>query len=96
MNSNSAKNTFTVANRISDNNKNDNKKNKDDQNTGKVSLVSNDQTFSTKDDIEWNNEEKLKGGRDLEKRSLEHHGRKSVNDGHVFAFPFKCIHTITI
>jgi len=81
MNSNSNKNTITVANRISDNN------------TGKVSLVSNDQTFSTKDDIEWNNEEKLKGnseekvkGRDLSKRSLEHHGRESLNDGHVFAY----------
>lgn len=64
------KQNIAVVNRISDN-----------KNTGKVSLISNENSFSTKDDIEWNNENVLKGGRgkveekdcrDLSKRSKEH------------------------
>lgn len=83
--SSSDKKPSAVANRINDN-------------TGKDSLISNEKTLSTNDDIEWNNENKLKGGRekvdekecrDLSKRSAGHFrkdGRQSLADGHAFAY----------
>jgi hypothetical protein len=83
----SDKKPSAVANRINDNT---------NTNTGKVSLISNEKTLSTNDDIEWNNENKLKGGRkvdekefrDLSKRSAGHFqdGRQSIDDGHAFAY----------